>query len=195
MHPIVFAEFERVCRLRAKPGHVLEIGAVATRESLLTLEALGRATLKVGLTLEPPTRLGSAVILQGNANDMRFFKDASFDTLLCNSVLEHDPSFWLTLAEMRRVTRSGGLMVLGVPGYAHDGELNHLSWTSRIPGLGAKLASLTASTRTLRIHEGPGDYYRFSRQAFAEVLLAGLRDVEIRSVLSPPRFVGAGIRP
>jgi SAM-dependent methyltransferase len=40
------------------------------------------------------------------------FEDASFDTVVSTSMLEHDPSFWRTLAEVGRVLRPGGFLVL-----------------------------------------------------------------------------------
>ena len=48
---------------------------------------------------------------------MAFFPDQRFDVVLCNAVLEHDRFFWETLAEIRRVTRAGGLVVIGTPGF------------------------------------------------------------------------------
>jgi hypothetical protein len=32
-------------------------------------------------------------------------------------MLEHDKYFWKTVTEIRRVTRRGGVIVIGVPGY------------------------------------------------------------------------------
>jgi SAM-dependent methyltransferase len=40
------------------------------------------------------------------------FPDASFDTVVSTSALEHDPAFWLTLAEVGRVLRTGGHFIL-----------------------------------------------------------------------------------
>jgi SAM-dependent methyltransferase len=45
------------------------------------------------------------------------FEDASFDTVVSTSQLEHDPSFWLTLAEVGRVLRPGGHFVLTTVSY------------------------------------------------------------------------------
>jgi hypothetical protein len=65
----------------------------------------------------------------------------------------------------------------------------------RLPFMKQLKEALRSSTPTLLVHEFPGDYYRFSLQAFREVLLEGLKDVEIRSVMIPPRIIGAGIKP
>lgn len=40
------------------------------------------------------------------------FDDASFDTVVSTSMLEHDPAFWRTLPEVARVLRPGGHLVL-----------------------------------------------------------------------------------
>ncbi len=195
MHPEVFREFDRICRDRRAGGRVLEIGAVPTPDSLLNLEALRGAREKLGLNLEGPFSCSDYVILQGNANHMTCFRDGEFDTLLCNAVLEHDKFFWRTLSEMRRVARSRALIVIGAPGFTDQAALKGLAWARHLPGLGRYIASRAASTRTLRPHEGPGDFYRFSVQAFREVFFAELAEVEIQVLLSPPRIIGSGIKP
>jgi 2-polyprenyl-3-methyl-5-hydroxy-6-metoxy-1,4-benzoquinol methylase len=57
------------------------------------------------------------------------YERASFDVVTCLDVIEHTPDDVRTLAELRRVTRPGGSLVLTVPAYPalwsrHD-ELNH----------------------------------------------------------------------
>jgi len=199
LHPTVFSEFDRLCRARGAGGAVLEVGAVPSAESLLTLPALAGATSKVGVSLEPPSRFADFEIRRVAAGDLGGFADASFDTLLCNSVLEHDPRFWRTLSEMRRVARPGALVAIGVPGYGPRrrsrtmrllGTIGRLAPLRR--SLGAWAGSRLASVPTLLIHRFPGDYYRFSEHAVREVLLEGLEDVEVRRVYDPPRFVGSG---
>lgn len=201
MHPTVFAEFERVCRARGAGGAVLEIGAVPSGDSLLTLPALAGATEKVGVSLDGPSRHADFEIVRGNANDLAAFGDARFDTVLCNSVLEHDPRFWRTLAEIRRVARPGAVVAIGVPGYAPvrpSRWMRRLRAVGRLPGLrsslGAWAEARLVSTPTLVVHEFPGDYYRFTEAAVREVFLEGLRAPEVRRVLTPPRFVGSGVR-
>jgi len=54
---------------------------------------------------------GPGVDLLMNASDMDL-DDHSFDVVVSTSQLEHDPTFWLTLAEVGRVLRSGGHFIL-----------------------------------------------------------------------------------
>lgn len=44
------------------------------------------------------------------------------------------------------------------------------------------------------MHATPGDYYRFSPQAFREVFFKGTDDVEVRTIMLPPRIIGAGTK-
>jgi SAM-dependent methyltransferase len=48
----------------------------------------------------------------------------SFDTVFCSQVLEHVPEPWKALAEMRRVLKPGGCLILTVP---------HMSWLHNEP--------------------------------------------------------------
>ena len=200
MHPRIYSEFDRVCEERRAGGAVLEIGAVPAGDTLLTLPALARSASRIGVSLDGPSRFGGFEILRANANRLDLFDDARFDTVLCNSVLEHDPFFWTTLAEIRRVARPGAVVVLGVPGFdAPPPSYRRLSrLLAGLPSLGRtgreEAEGLAASTPTLVVHRFPSDHYRFSREAVEHVLLEGLDDREVATVLTPPRFVGSGIR-
>ena len=199
MHPRVFDAFERVCRERGAGGDVLEIGAVASRTTLLCLPALARARSRVGVNLEGAATFDGFTILGANANDLAGFADASFDAVLSNSVLEHDPRFWLTLAEMRRVARPGALIAVGVPGFTSSGSGRWLKRLARLPVAGPAVRRLAraplASTPTLVVHDFPGDYYRFSPHAVRDVFLDGLDEREVVTLMSPPRLVGSGVVP
>lgn len=193
MHPHVYAAFEGICRSRAAGGDVLEIGAMPAPDTLLLLPALRQARRRVGLNLDGPHRFEGLEILQGNANDLACFRDGEFDTVLCNATLEHDPCFWKTLGEIRRVLKTGGLAVLGVPGYDHPPHPFGRRLLKRL-GLGALFADTLAGTPTLVLHHYPGDYYRFSAQALREVFFAGYREVDVRVLMNPPRLVGSGLK-
>lgn len=178
---------------------MLEVGAVPSDDSLLCLAALAGAKSKVGINLDGPCRYRDFEILRADANALSCFPAESFDTVLCNSVLEHDKWFWKSVGEINRVTRPGGVIVIGVPGFITlpmerkaSRMARMLKWV-RISRAARDV--MDASTLTLRVHAFPGDYYRFSPQAITEVLLDGLIDTEVHTLLVPPRIIGAGVKP
>jgi SAM-dependent methyltransferase len=199
MHPDQFQAFERICGERGAKGSVLEIGAVPSEDSLLCLRSLTAVARKVGVNLDSPSTFRDFTILKANANDLSCFPDGEFDTVLCNAVLEHDLFFWKSLEEMRRVTRTGGLIILGVPGFV---ESHPERWRARVSRARLVRAvfprwgeSLRSSTPVLPVHNCPSDYYRFSPQAVAELFMRGLKDVRVFSHMRPPRIIGSGIKP
>jgi ubiquinone/menaquinone biosynthesis C-methylase UbiE len=198
MHPKVYQEFEKICSERKIGGAVLEVGAVPDDTSLLTMKSLKAVREKIGINLAGPHRYKDFYIVQGNANNMTCFEDDKFDVVLCNAVFEHDKFFWKTVAEMRRVTKPGGLAVIGAPGYATLPIEKYLHFFT------AKLSRVFTSverwcfnnaTATLHVHDFPGDYYRFSVQTFKEVFFEGMQDVHISSLMVPPRIIGSGVKP
>lgn len=180
MHQTVFTAFDRLCRLHQSGGRVLEIGAMASADTLLDLPAIAGASERIGLNADPQDDIGGRIVT-GNANAMTMFEAASFDLVLCNSMLEHDARFWLTLGEIRRVLHAGGIAIIGVPGYAAArssgkrlASVASRLWTPKLPG-GTTLAGFAASTPTLNVHNFPADYYRFSAQAVRDVFFRRLR--------------------
>ncbi len=192
MEPRVYREFERICSERNIRGSVLEIGALPDDSSLLTMKSLSGATLKVGINLEGPSTYKDFSILKGDANAMTCFQDEQFDAVLCNAVLEHDRFFWKTLSEIRRVTKSGGLIIIGTPGFrTYALERSLRGSLALIPFFGRYFR---AATLTLSVHNYPGDYYRFSPQAFRDVFFEGLEEVSIHSIMIPPRIIGCAVK-
>ncbi|MBL8077990.1 MAG: methyltransferase domain-containing protein [Anaerolineales bacterium] len=201
MHPKVFREFEKISSSRATHGRVLEVGAVPGETSLLCMRSLNSARQKIGINLNGPDEYKDFKILNTNANDMSIFQDGYFDMTLCNGVLEHDKFFWRSISEIRRVTKSGGLIVIGVPGYVQlTGNLaavqanilfrifKKIRWHSFMP-------SLFRSTLTLEVHNAPGDYYRFTEQTFREVFFLGFNDIKVIHINFPPNIIGSAIKP
>lgn len=81
-------------------------------------------------------RNGDGVDRVINAHDLSlYFPEESFDLVTCFDTFEHDTAFWLTLAEMKRVVKKGGWMMIGVP------------------------------SRYCPEHNHPGDYWRFMPQS------------------------------
>ena len=193
MHDSVRAAFGQLCRRHGASGAVLEIGALPQDDTLLVLPELAQATRRVGINLDGPSVFGGFEIVGGNANAMPQFADGSLDLVLCNAVLEHDPRFWLTIAEIRRVLRVGGLAMIGVPGYARGQGI----WARVAARIGQVVSSawldgMAASTPVLQVHDYPGDFYRFSEQAMREVFFDGFDVLEQRAVMAPPRLIGVG---
>lgn len=77
------------------------------------------------------TQEGRCVDQIASANNLPF-PEALFEVVVSTEMLEHDPAFWLSIPEMRRVLQPGG----------------HLLLTTR--GIG------------FPYHEYPGDYWRFT---------------------------------
>jgi SAM-dependent methyltransferase len=196
MHPTIFSEYERICRQLNVSGDVLEIGAIPSERSLLNISTLRSARSKIGLNMMLGGQCSGYTIVQANANAM-CFADNSFDLVLCNAVFEHDKMFWKMLPEIRRVTRRGGWIVIGTPGYDTTMREHRLhQFFRRFKFLERKYNDLLVNgTFTFRIHNSPGDYYRFSPQVYHELFLEGLEKVEIRTVMTPPRIIGFGVKP
>lgn len=201
MHPRIFREFETVCREHRLTGSALEVGAIASNDTLLCMPALDSCVEKVGINLSAPASFGDFTIVSGNANEMTMFGDDRFDVVLCNALLEHDPFFWLTVAEMKRVLKPGGLIVVGVPAFRQLRYERHRSSLKRRIGALGRLSRtrylnpVLNSTLTYEVHAAPQDYYRFSEEAMSSVILDGMNDISIRPVMIPPRLIGWGTKP
>lgn len=201
MTPALFAEFDALCRRYGAHGSVLEIGATPTADTLLNLPSLRACDPRIGINMECAATHVAGEILFGNGNDLSRFPDGAFDLVMSNATLEHDPLFWLTLAEMRRVLKPSGLLLIGVPGYARArssmrrlaGLLGH--WVRAATPLARPLQAFAAGTPTLLVHDYPGDYFRFSEQALREVLLFDMDVLATRVLGAPPRLVGVGRKP
>lgn len=191
MHPRIYQVFDQICRDRRAGGSVLEVGATGSAKGLLAMPCLSSAAEKIGINLKAQRAYPGFQILEGNANDMSMFPDERFDTVLSNATLEHDKCFWKTISEIHRVTKRGGLIVIGVPGYT-DLAVNRLLRRRRRRD--KRLGWLLDSTLTFKVHNAPGDFYRFSEQAMADVFMSGLGQVQIKVTLVPPRIIGSGIK-
>lgn len=200
MSPEVYRTFQQVLEGKKITGPVMEVGAVHGPDCLLNLPAFNDCAERIGVNTMAQASTGLLKYIQANANDLSCFHDNYFQVVVCNSMLEHDPYFWKTLSEMQRVTASGGLIAIGVPGYSGMGMNQIFKKHNLLQRLLFRLAgvydkeALSASTLTLGEHFFPGDYYRFSRQALQEVFFNGMIDVTIHTTMNPPRFIGIGTK-
>ena len=164
-------------RTGIRPERALEVGGLIGKDSLLRFPELAAAERYCLNLVEMPSD-DEITAVTGNANDMRdVFKDDMFDLVVCSATLEHDKRFWLSVDEMKRVLRPGGLLVISVPGYIRDAERDQ-----------------GRATHTYRVHYA-FDYYRFSEQAVREVFFDGMRRVRVKPVMFPPRLFGHGYKP
>lgn len=159
MSPKVLAIFAEILTKRMQLSDncsVLEIGAGT--QTLLSVPVLEHAR-KVALNLRFNPRSWSGKPVEtviGNSNAMEF-PDESFDCVLSCSVMEHDRSFWRTVAEIKRVLKRGGLCVVGVPTFMTlPTDCRHTTLTYARHGVAYN-----------------ADFYRFSQQAVREVFFEG----------------------
>jgi SAM-dependent methyltransferase len=193
---------DRLLQRWPPPGpRVLELGADADTASHLAAR-FGDGFVAVDLAPDAAAR--AAGVRTGDANRMPEFDDASFDAVITTSMFEHDRHFWRSLAEIRRVLAPGGRLYVEVPGYASRisararyaravrNRLNRRGWHG---AAGAAVVSRAVSTRTYPVHMEPHDYYRFSAFAVEHVLFEGLRSIEVREEMDPPRLLGVAEQP
>lgn len=201
MHPYIFNKFEEILTEKTIYGPVLEIGAIPSEKTLLNLPILREVKEKIGINLDGPYTYKDFIIHQCDANKMDIFPDNYFGLVLCNAMLEHDKFFWLTIAEIKRVIRPGGLVVIGTPGYAENSfqkyknKFNKYSWYRKLSSV-AVLDFIFSSTLTYEVHgESFGDFYRFSPAAYREIFFCNYINVNVIQVMQPPRIIGIGFKP
>jgi SAM-dependent methyltransferase len=192
MDPLVFNEFQEIVTLIKIKERVLEVGAIPSSDSLLTIDALSSAE-RVGINIKGDIEFGGFKIIEGNGNNMSMFPTGYFDLVMSNATIEHDPFFWKTCAEMRRVLRVDGTAIIGGPGFTHETGLTELG-IQVVPWEDDLWKSQAKSALTFRYHGAPMDYYRFSPTAFHDVIFEGYRDVSIKSIMVPPRIIAYGFK-
>lgn len=116
----------------------------------------------LGLDMRP----GPNVDIVADAHALPFL-DRSFDTVLCLEMLEHDAAFWLTLPELARVTKPGGVV------------------------------AVTARGNGFPKHDYPSDYWRFTTDAMTVLLgqVAGLDVLSAIDAPGERAVFGHGQRP
>lgn len=157
MAPDEYAAVERaVERLGGAYGDVLDVGSQDVNG---TLKGIFKGCDYVGLDMEP----GKNVDVVGLGRAIPF-DNYSFDIVVSNSCFEHDLTWFYTLAEMYRVAKIDGMLIIG------------------------------ACSLGFPYHAYPYDYYRFTEDAFNHVLMIGCDDVIVEKVdqRGPLRLCGSG---
>jgi SAM-dependent methyltransferase len=190
MHPTVYSAFRTIVAELNPRGRVLEVGALPDKRALLAMPELSDCE-RIGINLAPPSRNDGFEVIQGNGNQMSMFADNSFDLVLSNATLEHDQRFWLTCAEIRRVTKIDGFAVIGVPAFDASTDVVNLG-IPRPDGIDAE--AWNVCTLTFRYHGAPFDYYRFTERAMREIFFEGFVDFSYRTIMVPPRMIGFGAK-
>ena len=93
------------------------------------------------------------------------WNESTFDTVVCLNTLEHDDRFWETLEQMKTVLRPGGYMAIITP------------------------------TINFPIHDHPADYFRFTEQAYRDILFEGFEVLELEHQYTKTDDNGNGINP
>jgi len=200
LSPEIYQHIEKMLLKQSFFDAVLEIGADGSENDLIKMRCLSSARLRIGLGEGCKNFEGEIQYIARNANDLSCFKDNSFDLILCNSMFEHDPYFWKTLLEVKRVLAPGGRLIIGVPMYGEMGIRSFFPKNRTLSKLFKwflnllALDYLKASTPVLGIHNYPEDYYRFSKIAVRDVLLEGYHSVEIYQLMMPPRIIASGVK-
>lgn len=161
MHASVMAFVERKARVHEiVRGSVLDVGSYDVNGNVRGLFGGARY---VGIDMRPGPNVDRVV----DAHDLvETFGPESFDTVVCCEMLEHDPEFWTSLAQMGAVLKHGGRMLL----------------TTR--GIGFPL------------HEYPDDLWRFTVSAGRRLgAIAGLVDVEVTEDMQAPGIFVDGRKP
>ena len=160
MHESVMAYVGEMLAAHPLPplATVLEVGSYDENGSVRSLFAAALSYLGVDM------RDGPGVDKVAEAADLPCL-DATFDAVVSTEMLEHDRTFWLSMAEMGRVLRPGGLLII----------------TARGNGFG--------------LHAYPDDYYRFMPSSFAVLLdLAGCDVLDVREDPQAHGMFGCGRR-
>lgn len=137
----------------AKPGDlVLEVGCGAGHVlgQFRNVNRYG-IDLSEGMLARIRRRLGGTVELtRGSAMDLPF-ASGSFDVVLCTEVLEHVPDPAVVIAELSRVTKPGGRVVVSIPNEINIDRAKRL--LRKTPILRTLLRTLAAEGNEWHLHE------------------------------------------
>ncbi len=125
----------KVRRYKLAKASVLEVGALNVNGSV-------RPFFK-GPYVAVDFREGRGVDLVMDGHDLRF-DDASFDVVVSTEMIEHDSAFWQSLAEMGRVLRPGGHLLLTTRGNGFQLHSHPYDYWRFMPDSGGLLMGLAS---------------------------------------------------
>jgi SAM-dependent methyltransferase len=128
---------QQVDALSLADARVLEVGSLDFNGSVR-----GMFKNYTGLDIQPGTNVD--IVADGHSIP---YGDATFDAVLSLNALEHDPAFWLTLSEIKRVLKPRGYVLVSVPGIGfpkHDYPSDY--WRFTQDGVRAALAGVGIET-------------------------------------------------
>lgn len=159
-------------------SRVLEVGALDVNGSVRPL--FNVAGVYIGLD----QREGKGVDVVGLARALPF-DDGWFDVVVCTEMLEHDPTFWLSIAEMGRVLRDRGSLIVTTRGIAfprHDEPIDCYRFTN--VGL-AELFKSADCDRELVVEEDPqaSGVFAVGRRRVRSSVAREMRRVHVRKLV------------
>ena len=153
-------------------GRVLDVGC-GTMPYRRFVEGAGAVTEYRGVDLEPR---GPGVTLIPGIHRIEGVGDGECDTVLCTEVLEHVSNPGPALAEIRRVLRTGGILVLSVPFLARLHEEPHDYFRYTEHGLRHLLTQYGFKIREIRT---TGSVFSFLGHQVASVLVASTTGIPL----------------
>lgn len=111
MHESVLDFVKRSTRKLPAGARVLDVGALDINGS--AREVITDAAEYIGVDLDPGP--GVDLVLDAHRLDEEL-EPGSFDIVLCLEMLEHDDAPWLTAAQLARMVRPGGLVLITARG-------------------------------------------------------------------------------
>jgi ubiquinone/menaquinone biosynthesis C-methylase UbiE len=135
-------------------------------------------------------KLGAAAsIAQGDAETLPF-DDGLFDRVVASSLLSHVRNPDKVIAELARVTKPGGRIVISV---CHEEQIEkYLRWAHAVPGA-ESLFGLNAQSTEQRVYHTDYHLHRFSAKRLRDAVGKTLQERDCRCVpaLFPVHFVAA----
>lgn len=116
--PTYYARYTEVLKMIEKEGSILDIGCA---DGVYSKAISNKNNQVVGIDinidfLDKGRQLNNLLFLVANAEEL-YFKDETFDAVLCIDVIEHVGNDEQVLSEIHRVLKPNGQLVISVPNY------------------------------------------------------------------------------